>query len=170
MRKSLPLIFAILCVVLGTPSSPATSYTPIFVLGGANGLWPAIIPTAAPDVTFPFADLQFTWESTNFGFYNVVGVGGVFFNPNDVYQWFGSTNGSNFADFSITDLTTGSVDAYRTMDCFACIGTNVHSDFGPLTFAPVTTPEPSSVALMLAGLGVLLVTRKRWAEGLQQAS
>jgi PEP-CTERM motif len=32
------------------------------------------------------------------------------------------------------------------------------------------TPEPSSLALMLAGVGLVFAMRKRWASGLQQAS
>ena len=45
--------------------------------------------------------------------------------------------------------------------------------FGSVTYgtpAPVTTPEPSSLALILLGLGALLVMRKRIGQGLPQAS
>jgi hypothetical protein len=39
-----------------------------------------------------------------------------------------------------------------------------------LTFTPVTAPEPSSVTLMLAGVGLVLVMRKRIGRRLPQAS
>jgi len=39
-----------------------------------------------------------------------------------------------------------------------------------VTETTVTTPEPSSFALILLGLGALLVTRKRWGHGLRLAA
>jgi hypothetical protein len=44
------------------------------------------------------------------------------------------------------------------------------SDVGALSFTAVASPEPSSVALMLAGIGFLLAMRKRLAQGHQQAA
>jgi hypothetical protein len=38
------------------------------------------------------------------------------------------------------------------------------------TAVPTATPEPSSVALILAGVGLVFAMRKRWASGLQLAS
>jgi hypothetical protein len=40
---------------------------------------------------------------------------------------------------------------------------------GVLTFTPVATLEPSSLALMLSGVGLVFAMRKR-SSGLQQAS
>jgi hypothetical protein len=45
--------------------------------------------------------------------------------------------------------------------------------FGSVTYGtpgPVTTPEPSSLALILLGLGALLVMRKRIGQRLPQAT
>jgi len=39
-----------------------------------------------------------------------------------------------------------------------------------MTVTAVQTPEPSSLALMLAGAGLVFAMRKRWRSGLQQAS
>ena len=39
-----------------------------------------------------------------------------------------------------------------------------------IVYTPIPAPEPSSIALMLAGIGFLLVMRKRIGQGLPQAS
>ena len=55
---------------------------------------------------------------------------------------------------------------------FSSVGPSFSNDFGSGSYsiAAVATPEPSSLALMLSGVGLVFGMRKRWASGLQQAS
>lgn len=100
--------------------------------------------------------------------------------PGDTYSWNGLTqpdaNNNIFYVFGITDSThsAGSVGlAEVPIIPTACGATNCSlNDSGTLAFSTaVVTPEPSSVALMLAGIGfLLLVTRKRIAQGHAQTA
>jgi len=62
-------------------------------------------------------------------------------------------------------------DGYTLSD-YSTPGTYTNTSSGNiLTVTGVTTtPEPSSLALMLSGVGLVFAIRKRWASGLQQAS
>jgi len=71
------------------------------------------------------------------------------------------------ANFEIADLTQGG-------SAIGCLGNGEGPDYescGTFSFPGATAaPEPSSIALMLAGIGLLLVMRKRIGQGLPQAS
>lgn len=78
---------------------------------------------------------------------------------------YGSINGNNFLTITtnggelISKVTIDSPGGFEDLP-------------QPLISGPtvVSTPEPSSVALMLSGVGLVFAMRKRWASGLQQAS
>jgi hypothetical protein len=56
-----------------------------------------------------------------------------------------------------------------TAGSFLAVGTYVTSNF-TVNIAQTGVPEPSSLALMLSGVGLVFGMRKRWTSGLQQAS
>jgi hypothetical protein len=73
------------------------------------------------------------------------------------------------------DTVTGGTGAFAgDTGKITVIGTNTPTDTPPFsgtyTGFIVTAPEPSSVALMLAGIGLLLVMRKRIGQRLPQAN
>jgi hypothetical protein len=49
-------------------------------------------------------------------------------------------------------------------------GTYTGAASATMAVTAVATPEPSSLALMLSGAGLVFAMRKRWASGFQQAS
>jgi hypothetical protein len=168
MRKSLWIILAALFVAIGAPTASAeTMYDATFTC------YPepcASVPTA-PDVPFPSPTLDIT-------------LLGAFFSvalnssdlPDDNYVWnlqFKDSTGHGgpaIPEIAISDVTKGTAgDIGQTSD--PLIGSSANEE-GCLTFTstcplpippPVCTPEPGSVTLMLAGvglLGLLMVIRK----------
>ncbi|MGC1619785.1 MAG: PEP-CTERM sorting domain-containing protein [Candidatus Acidiferrum sp.] len=84
----------------------------------------------------------------------------------DTYNWNAIPNNTRGeAVFNISDITTGLEGQGVVLSSLAS-GTE---DSGDLTISAVATPEPSSVALLLVGIGFVLAMRKR-SSGLQQAS
>jgi hypothetical protein len=169
MRRPLWMILAILFVALGAPNSHADSFAPIFTCVDC-----ASTPTA-PDVSFPAPiTIDVTWENTLFVFSLPSAQ------PTDFYTWMGVTppgpSQSGFASFTINDGMPGvplvpiSVVApflFQLDDNNNCLNCDVEGS-GRLQFAPAvapSVPEPSSVVLMLAGIGFLLVAMpKRLAQ------
>jgi hypothetical protein len=160
---------AVLCLVLGlcfaTPVKADSLYTPTFTCTAALGFC-ASLPTAT-DVSFPAPT---TIDVTVFNELLVVPLpaGDL---PTDMYSWgevgfipafppniviVDVTNG-NFAG---SDGSTGT--GGTAIDC----GGSDDTGCGTLSFTPVATPEPSSLALLLAGIGLAMRKRK----GLSQAS
>jgi hypothetical protein len=96
-------------------------------------------------------------------------------NPNDAYTWNNGivpgVEGPGLADFSIsiTDVTTGGSESTAgTIGIGDPLFATSLTDSGTLTFSSSggttsPTPEPSTVGLLLAGIGTLLATRKFWA-------
>jgi PEP-CTERM motif len=74
--------------------------------------------------------------------------------------------GSNTLGLQLTDVTTSPGIGYIFLGSYT--GPSVPGDSGTVSFAPVAvvTPEPSSVALMLLGVALVSVMRKRIALGL----
>jgi PEP-CTERM motif len=150
MRKSLWIMLAVLLVAIGAPSAHADSYTPIFTTTGCSGT--CALPTAL-DVTFPSPA---TIDVTYVGFFTeTVSIPG---GPGDTYGWIANVERAVF-DFELSD---GSLPT--------CNGGIAQTSCGTLTFAAVSAPEPSSVALMLLGVGLVFVMRKRIGQRLPQAS
>jgi hypothetical protein len=179
MRRALWVVLTVLFVAIGVPNSHADSFTPIFTCG----LCVSTLPTA-PDVSFPApVTIDITWENTLF----------VFSLPSaqltDFITWMGVTppgpSQSGFASFTINDGEPGvilvpiAVVAPYLFELDGnnnCLNCNI-IDIGRLQFAPAespsapSVPEPSSVVLILAGIGFLLVMmQKRLAQGHQNAT
>jgi hypothetical protein len=160
-------ISAVLCLVFAlcfaAPNAHGDSFTPIFTCAGTCL---APLPTA-PDMTFPASSITVTWDSNVFTL--PVSTNPILENPNDIYSWegdFGTVFPGNIT-FRINNLSIDLTVA-GGFDCGSC--TPAFTDMGVLTFTPVATPEPSSVALMLAGVGLVFGMRKRSTSGLRQAS
>jgi hypothetical protein len=167
MRKSLWIILSVLFVAIVTPNVHADTFTPTFTCTGTC----LFLPTA-PNVSFP-APVTMDVKWFNIIFPVTLGGGGggttpAF--PTDHYTWYITAVNPpvyDYYNFTIYDSTSSVIQS------ITLIHTNptIITDNGVLTFDPVATPEPSSLALMLAGLGMLvLVMRKRVAQGLSQAT
>jgi hypothetical protein len=165
MRRALWTILAVLFVAIGVPSSHADSYTPVFTCGPCT----SALPTA-PDVSFAApSTIDITWENTLFVFSLTS------FDPEIVVTWEGSTPflaQSGTASFTLFLFNDDSPFVYQVDSGGNCLNCNVH-DSGTLSFASAdapSTPEPSSVVLMLGAIGfLLLVMPKRLAQGHRQA-
>ena len=168
MRTLFKPIGAVLCLVFAlcfaAPNAHGDSFTPIFT---CTGTCLAPLPTA-PDVTLSGSSITVTWDSNVFAL--TFSELPILDDPTfDTFSWEGDV-GSVFPGdivFRINDVTKNLTVA-AAFACGSC--TPAFTDMGVLTFTPVATPEPSSVALLLAGVGVVFAMRKRWTSGLQLAS
>jgi hypothetical protein len=116
----------------------------------------------ASDVTIPVST---TWNITFAGVtfalsYNTISV------PTDSYVWgTGDVNHSSDGEFLIHDIDGSGAAAAGGVSALKGL-----LEGGTVSFAAVATPEPSSVALMLLGVGLVFVMRKRIGQRLPQAS
>src|SRR5260370_42548987 len=165
MRKSLWIVPVLLLIAfLGAPSAHADSYTPNFTCTGTC----AVAPPTAPDVSFPSPAIMETWFVVGVYIPPIALALPATDSPTDTYTW-SNTNDilatPPFVSLTITDITTGAVtsvtETYNVS--FARF-----TDSGNLTFTAV--PEPGTVSLILIGIGLVFVMRKRIAWGLRQAT
>jgi hypothetical protein len=181
MPRTMWVILAVLLVTVVAPCARADTVT--FTCTGDNNVenpapppfqGPCVEATPiAPDVTFPNPTLEISWYTAG--------------NPSPIditlpitsdtpanYTWLASN--SSFFVFTATGSPVASAAADTTLPADAPLpnGTTGLSEFGTLTFAPgsgsVAVPEPGTSALMLLGIGLVLMMRKRLARGVQQAS
>jgi hypothetical protein len=161
----MPSLFKTLGVVLclafalcfAAPNAHADSFTPVFNTVGCTGT--CHLPTA-PDVTFPApTTMKVTFDGRNW--VEAILAGQL---PGDSYTWFAHASGADLT-FALVESPATSCSGFSIVDLFSL-------SCGQLTFAPVATatPEPSSLALMLSGVGLVFAMRKRWTAGLQRAS
>ncbi len=174
MGKSLWIIFAVLFVAIEAPNAHADSlFTPTFTCTQAGGC--TSLPTA-PAVSFPApTTITETWN----GFVFLIPLPAPS-SPTDVILWQNvwqninsscTTSCVGVASARIQDNFSGIVETVTLTNLPSPgILSSVFLDGGDLTFAPVAVPEPSSGALMLMGIGLVLVMRKRIAQGLPQAT
>ena len=163
MRKSLWIILVVLVVAVGAPIAHADSFSVTFT----NTLTTVAAPTAS-DVTFPSPTLDIMWQGLAFAL--TLPSSSL---PTDTYSWllpgFSCSIPPNtvcVAEIGIVDSTTGvSTDSNQVV-----VPATFGLGGGPLTFASVAAPEPSSVALMLLGVGLVIAMRKRTGAGLSRAS
>ena len=87
----------------------------------------------------------------------------------------GTVTGATTSTITLDSVTTGGTGMFQgdTGESFV-MGTNTTTNspmfIGTYTGFINTVPEPSSLALMLAGIGFLPLMRKRWASRLRPAS
>ena len=149
MRKSLWIMLAVLLVALAAPNAHADS-TPF-----GTYTVECIGPCASdPTVTIAPTIIDFTV------FGNTVDITGLSLTAGHLEGW----NISNGL-LSITDVTSSNPVLAPIVLTFP-----TSNEGGLIVPATVPAPEPSSVALMLLGVGLLLVMRKRIGQGLPRAS
>jgi hypothetical protein len=163
MRKSFWIIPAVLFVVIGVPNAHADSFTATFTCTGSCSSTPSST-TGTFTPSGPNSLGAFTWDTVSWGPFILPAD----WLPTDSYSWVGfldttATGATNFLTFRITDLNVSPLLNIVQSDklCPTLQACQTNFDFGVLSFSPVTTPEPRSVALLLAGIALLLVMRKR---------
>ena len=146
------LLFAVSFAAI---NAQADTFTPVFnTTGCLTG--PCLLPTAT-DATFPSPT---TMSVTLFGLSESVIIPSGF-PPGDTYTWIATRltikSTPPFLIFEYGDLTNG--NASRPFTCES----SADRSCGEFTFVPVgtATPEPTSLALMLSGVGLLFAMRKR---------
>jgi len=154
MRKSV-WILALLVGAFGASSAYADSFDASFTCTTSC----VDVPTD-PGVIFPgpiipisFFNQSFTITLNNYD------------NPTDTFDWSIGTNGSNW-DFVITDVTNGYSNSGPSYQYDPSGGTPYGN--GCVNFN--TVPEPGSVALLLLGVGMVFVARKRMGQSIFQAN
>jgi len=155
---------AVLCLVFAlcfaTPAKADSLYAPTFTCTAILGFC-ASLPTAT-DVSFPAPT---TIDVTVFGELLVVTLAAGDL-PSDMYSWgeFGFAPGPP-PNIVIVDVTNGNFagsdgSAGNGGTAISCGGSD-DTGCGTLSFAAVATPEPTSVALVLAGVGLVFAMQKR---------
>ena len=151
-----------LLVVIAAPSAHADSFAPIFTTNGCTGT--CLLPTAL-DVTFPSP----TTMDVTFGHFGGGTITSVAIPSGDaagdVYSWSAQELATSVS-FILSDVTNGGT----TFSCDGFVDRTGALSCGTLSFAAVTAPEPSSATLMLVGVGLAFVMRKRIGQRLPQAS
>jgi hypothetical protein len=175
MRKNSKwVVLAVLLVAIGAPNAQADSYTPTFTCTGTC----VSLPTA-PGVTFPSpTTIQVTWNGFLFDIPIVNPLPPPLSPPlplplpTDSYEW--SATVETCSQCAITgfvavigivdlDIATSPTSHQEYGDFIENVSGPSVLDSGTLSFASVATPEPNSVALVLPGVGLLWVMRKRIA-------
>jgi hypothetical protein len=158
MRKAM---WVILTLVLGAIAVPCAHADGVTFTCVPTVFVPCVAAPTAPNVTFPTpTTLVITWDGQTFDITLPSG-----WLDTNTFIWFASND-----QFIITDTSLG-----LSPPAEATINTNspdVNDESGTLTFTQGTPamPEPGTVALMLVGVGLVFVIRKRIARGLPQAA
>ena len=170
MSSLFKVLGAVLCLVFAlsfaAPNAHADSFTPTFTCTQAGGC--TFLPTA-PDVSFPSpAIMLVSWDTFLFSF-NFANTGAA---PTDGFTWTATYDPSTLtATFDVTDPVAVLKNQVQQLQSQTNQLTGAGGR-GALSFSAAATPipEPSSLVLMLSGVGLVFVMRKRWASGLQSAS
>ena len=165
MRKSLWIMLAILFVAIGAPNAHAdsTDYTLSFILA-MNGGSPNAFSggtVVLDNTTDTYTTFLVDWNGLSWDF-----SGNTSANIPTTGSWGGcALPGSTICGGGSAELGIGS--AFLVSSGITSESSKVE---GTYTLTPVGAPEPSSVALMLLGVGLVFVMRKRIGQGLPQAS
>jgi hypothetical protein len=161
MRKSFWIMLAVLIAAIGVPTAHADSIT--------NGTFNFTVTSGSPPPTG-----SFVWDSTK-STWNLFNIDwdGLVFNFAPLFPNLGAlpTTGTWLGNANVTasenDFSIGQIDAINTTPLVPfALAEGTYS----VTETVVGAPEPSSVALMLLGVGLVFVMRKRIGQGLPQAS
>ena len=162
MRKSLWITLAVLLVAIGAPLAHADSFTYTYTDTADGVSWTtAAISAVTMETSVPGADLT---ASSNSGVFMGCVTASVILDRGGIGGTTTIFSGTcpapiihNIDGFALTDYSTP--------------GTYFGSPGDTLVVtAAVAAPEPSSVALMLLGVGLVFVMRKRIGQRLPQAS
>ena len=159
MRKAMWMILTLVLGAIAVPCAHADGVS--FTCVPTESAPCTVAAPTAPNVTFPTpTTLVITWDGQTFDITLPSG-----WLDTDTFTWFASND-----LFFISDTSLG-----LTPPAEAAINTNspdVNDESGTLTFTQGTPamPEPGTVALMLVGVGLVFVIRKRIARGLPQAA
>jgi hypothetical protein len=166
MRKSLWIMLAVLLVAIAAPNAYADSETPTFTCTGT-----CLSTPTAPAVTFPSPTLDITWNT-------LTGLDVALSSldaPSDSYTWTITAQSFGFEGYNVTvdinDTSSGTTSFSNLFPVLSCPGCGLLViDGGDLSFASTAAPEPSTIALMLLGVGLVFVMRRRMRQRLPQAS
>jgi hypothetical protein len=166
MRKSLWIMLAVILVAFGAPNAHADAFTADITCTTTQ---PAVdcVASSSAITNFPSpSPFDFTLSHFNSGNllaqFVLAAELATQDQPGDVYQFtLDPTNGNE----AFSDFTQTGVNLFANNAC-----TTGGFDCGTIAFVPVATPEPSSAALMLFGVGLAFAMRKRVGQRLPQAS
>jgi hypothetical protein len=162
MRKSLWVMLAVMVVAIGAPASHAdsfTDYTLSFTGGTPN-------PTSDGTVIFDNTTDTYTTFLVDFRGLSFDFSGSTSANIPTTGLWAGCAfPGADFCAGASAALGIGSV-----LVVSSGIPSGTAKTQGSYALTAVAAPEPSSVALMLLGVGLVFVMRKRVGQRLPQAS
>jgi PEP-CTERM motif len=169
MRKSLWIMLAVLLVAIGAPAALADSVETFDVSASPGD----IRGTFSVDVT---SGTILSVDITAFDLpdFTILASSGA---ASGVWELFARdpTLSNLIGLFFTTNPTAGSLVGFTggfiTNDSELIVAGGPPEDIGPGTITPaaVAAPEPSSVALMLLGVGLVFVMRKRIGQRLPQA-
>jgi len=158
MRKLLWIMLAVMVVAVSAPNAHGDGFTPTITCTGL----PVAACTPPPFAIFtpgaPVGTVEIGLPSVGISISMDLNSGGA---PTDTFDWALGTGSAGGVNEFILDVNTGQGIGVP----FTCASISsvpgLHCGDGTLTFTPVAAPEPSSVALMLLGVGILFVMRKR---------
>jgi len=170
MRKTLWILVAVLLAAIGAPAAMADTVETFDVIASPGDIG----GTFTVDVT---SGTILSVDITAFGLPDFTVLDSSFATSGEWALFAKDATLSNVIGlFFVTNPTVGSLVGFTgggiTNDSELLVAGRPPEDIGPgeITRAAVATPEPSSVALMLLGVGFVIVMRKRMGEGLPQAS
>ena len=152
MQKSLWIILSALVLSLVAPNAHADSFTPTFTCLGT-----CVSTPTAPDVSFPPNTITETWD----GFTITLSLDSSD-KPTDDYSWQNEIQVEDlFVEDRVVFLITDTTNNITSINDMLLGPQPEHpTDTGLLSFSPVATPEPSSLALILLGIGLVFWVRK----------
>jgi hypothetical protein len=174
MKKLLYVIPALLlCALIATPNARADSYTPTFSCNGPvyNPYLTCVSdvsPPSAPSVAFPAPTIDISSTGAGNADFDITLASAD--SPTDQYSWALETGQEpcpigfcNVGTFYIRDVTTG-ISSESTTEDIDFSPDPAYGYYGSLTFSPVSAsaPEPASIVLMLLGIGLIVLMRKRF--------
>ena len=168
MRRALWIVLAAVIVAVAVP----TAHADVITDGTIN--FTTISGTSPTSGFFVFDDTTDTYLTDL-----TVDWDGAIFDWNDLVFLIPTSGtwcaaGGSTSEFGICD-DRNSTFSFDTINSTSYSGTFTDAEMANGTYTvtetvTTTTPEPGSLGLVLAGIGVLVVQRKRIARGLQQVS